>query len=111
MKRGNKRDFINEIYMKRDKYLKPKENFSTLIKLIAKDKPKSNFTLLDVGRLKQKSIIFSLTNGTLTSTPCAIESRSYCAKWFDILPYITSSNNFELYGFKKLLNKFLNIFF
>lgn len=49
MKRGNKRDFINEIYMKRDKYLKPKENFSTLIKLIAKDKPKSNFTLLDVG--------------------------------------------------------------
>lgn len=49
MKRGNKRDFINEIYIKRSKYFKPKENFTALIKLITKDKPKSNFSLLDVG--------------------------------------------------------------
>ena len=49
MKRGNKRDFINEIYIKRSKYFKPKENFAKLIKLISKDSPKLNFSLLDVG--------------------------------------------------------------
>tara|TARA_B100000427_G_C15378209_1_gene537628 strand:+ start:48 stop:755 length:708 start_codon:yes stop_codon:yes gene_type:complete len=48
---GNKsrKDYLNDIYSKKSRYLKPKENFLMLTELIKKDKPKYNFSLLDVG--------------------------------------------------------------
>ena len=48
---GNKsrKDYLNDIYSKKSRYLKPKENFLMLTELIKKDKPKYYFSLLDVG--------------------------------------------------------------
>ena len=45
----NTEHFKNEIYIKRSRYHKPKENFQTLIKLLKKEKKNKNFTLLDIG--------------------------------------------------------------
>ena len=41
--------YKNEIYLSRNKYFRPKENFVMLIKLLEKEKKNINFSLLDVG--------------------------------------------------------------
>tara|TARA_B110000027_G_C16033442_1_gene261980 strand:+ start:79 stop:765 length:687 start_codon:yes stop_codon:yes gene_type:complete len=43
------KNYINDIYLKKNRYLKPKDNFKELIKLIKLDKPKKNSRLIDVG--------------------------------------------------------------
>lgn len=41
--------FNNQIYEKKSRYLKPKENFKFLIKILKKDKVKMNSEIIDVG--------------------------------------------------------------
>ena len=41
--------FNNQIYEKKSRYLKPKENFKFLIKILKKDKVKINSEIIDVG--------------------------------------------------------------
>ena len=43
------KNYINDIYLKKSRYLEPKDNFKKLIKLLKLDKPKKNSKLIDVG--------------------------------------------------------------
>ena len=49
MKKKNEKFFKNEIYLKRNRYQNPKENFKKLINILKKEKIKKNCSILDVG--------------------------------------------------------------
>ena len=49
MSKKNTEHYKNEIYLKRSKYYRPKENFKMLIELLKKEKKNKSFTLLDIG--------------------------------------------------------------
>jgi 2-polyprenyl-3-methyl-5-hydroxy-6-metoxy-1,4-benzoquinol methylase len=43
------KNYINDIYLKKKRYFKPKDNFKKLIQLLKSDKPKKNAKLIDIG--------------------------------------------------------------
>ena len=45
----NKNYFFNEIYEKKNRYIKPKEIFTYLIKILKKEKLKKNLFLVEIG--------------------------------------------------------------
>ena len=45
----NRTHFFNEVYTKKDRYIKPKEIFINLIKILKKEKLNKTKSLIDIG--------------------------------------------------------------
>ena len=75
------------IFIQKSRYLTPKENFLKLVKLIRKDKPKYNFSLLDVG-CANGELLFNLHKQFKSTNLTGIDvdekllrkARIYCPK-------------------------------
>ena len=87
MNKKLRKDYLNDIYSKKNRYLTPKENFLKLVKLIRKDKPKYNFSLLDVG-CANGELLFNLYKQFKSTNLTGIDvdekllrkARIYCPK-------------------------------
>ena len=101
--KDRKEHYVNEIYIKRSRYLKPKENFQKLINILKKDKPKKKFTLLDIGCANGELLFYikknfkeSILTGIDVDKSLLKKAKKYCPDDIKFKEGDISSKNFKV---------------